>query len=65
MFHNKSKSKNSIKVAITVPYNVDTVSDGTILSLHIHKKLFPRTTKEQLAATRNTNIQLKHITEQQ
>ena len=44
---------------IMVPYNVDTGSDGNIMSLHIYKKLFPNITKEQLAANKNKNILLK------
>ena len=34
------------KVVITVPYKVDTGSDGNIMPWHIYKKLFPRATKE-------------------
>ena len=30
-----------------------------MISLHIYKKLFPRATKEQLAATRNKEIPIK------
>ena len=50
---------SSHKVIITVPYKVDTGTNGNKMPLHIHKKLFPRATKEQLAAARNTNIKLK------
>ena len=39
-----------------MPYKVDTGSDGNIISLHLYKKMFPRATKEQLAATKNKNI---------
>ena len=59
-----SKSKNNIKVVIRVSYKVDTDSHGNIMPVHICKTLFPRAAKEQFAATRNTNAQLKHITEQ-
>ena len=48
-----------------VPYKVDTGSNENIMQQYIYKKLFPRATKEQLMATGNTNIQLKHITDQQ
>ena len=51
--------KTSHKVIITVQYKVDIGSNGNIMSLYINKKLFPRATKEHLAATRNTNIKLK------
>ena len=51
------------KIRIIVPYKVDTASDGSILPLHEYKKLFPRTTKEQLVTTRNENIQLKTYNE--
>ena len=47
---------SSNKLVITVPYKVDTGSDGYIITLHIYKKLFSRETKENLAATRSTNI---------
>ena len=64
MFHNNNKSSNIIKIAITVPYKVDTGSDGNIMPFHIYKMVFPKATKEQLLATRNTNIQVKKIKEQ-
>ena len=38
---------------------MDTGSDGKIMPLHIYKRLFPRAIKEQLAATKNNNIQFK------
>ena len=38
-----------------IPYKVDTGSGGNIMPLHIYKKLFPKTTNEQLAATKNNN----------
>ena len=50
---------SSNKLIITVPYKVDTGSDGNMMPLSIHKKLFSRVTKEQLATTANTDIQLK------
>ena len=34
-------------------------TDGNIMPLHIYKKLFPKITYEQLAATKNSNVQLK------
>ena len=40
-------------------YTGDTGSDGNIMTLYTHKNLFPRPTKEQFAAIRNTNIKLK------
>ena len=49
----------SNQASITVPYKVDKSSDGNIIHLHIYKKIFPTATKEQLAATKNNNIQLK------
>ena len=48
----------SNEVRIIVQYQVDTASDGNMLS-HMYKKLFPRATKEQLVVTRNMDIQLK------
>ena len=44
---------------VIIPYKVDTCGNGNIMSLHKHKKLFPKITNEQLAATRNDNIQFK------
>ena len=41
---------------VMVPYKVDTDSDGNIMPLHIYKKLFPKVTNEQFAATKNNNI---------
>ena len=46
------------QVSIIVPYKVDTGSDENIMPLHLYKRLFPRATKEQLATTKNKNIQL-------
>ena len=42
-----------------MPYKVDTGSDGNIMSFNIYKKLFPKATMELLAATRDTKIKLK------
>ena len=50
---------SSNQVSIIVPYKVDTGSDGNIMPLHINKRLFPSATEEQLATTKNKNIQLK------
>ena len=49
----------SNQVSGVISYKVDTDSDGNIMPLHLCKKLFPRTTIEQLAATKNKNIQVK------
>ena len=51
------------QVSMIVPYKVDTGSGGNIMPLHIYRILFLGATKEQLAATKNKNIQLKHLTE--
>ena len=50
---------SSNQAIIAMPYKVDTGSNGNLMSLPIYKKLFPRATREQLAATRNKNIKLK------
>ena len=42
-----------------VPCKVDMGSDGNIMLLYIYKKLFLKIANEQLAATKNNNIQLK------
>ena len=44
---------------VIVPYEVDTGSDGNMLLLHIYKKLFPRKTREQLAAIKSKGVQFK------
>ena len=44
---------------ITVPCKIDTGSNGYIMPLHMHKKLFPSITNEQLATTKNKNVLLK------
>ena len=49
----------SNQVYIIVPYKVDTDSDGSIMPLHLYKRLFPRATKEEFVATKDKNIQLK------
>ena len=54
---NSKTSSNQART--TVLYKVDTGSEGNLMPLHIYKKLFPRATKENLAAMTNTNIQLK------
>ena len=48
---------SSNQVSIIEPYKVDTCSGGNIMPLHLYKILFPRTTKEKLAAPRNKSIQ--------
>ena len=40
-------------------YHIDMGGDGNTMLLHIYKKLFPKITNEQLAATKNNNIQFK------
>ena len=44
-----------------VPYKEDTGSNKNILPLHIHKRLFPGVTKEQLVATKNKKNPIKNI----
>ena len=53
---------SSNKFTIMVPYKVDTESDGNIMPFHIYKKLYLSTTVDQLAATKDAQIRLKHIT---
>ena len=48
---------SSSQVSITIPYKVDTGSDVNIMPLH--KKIFTRSAKEQFAAIKNENMQLK------
>ena len=40
---------------VMVPYKVDIDSDFNIMPLHIHEKLFPNITSEQLMATKKKN----------
>ena len=47
---------------VIVPYKVAIGSNGNIMPLHMYKKLFPKITSEQLVATKNKSIKLKHIT---
>ena len=42
-----------------MPHKLDIGSDENIMPVPIYKKLFPRATKGQLAATKNDNIQLQ------
>ena len=56
------KKTSSSQGRITILHKVDTGCDGNIMPLHIYKILFPRATKEQLAAITNTNVQLKTYT---
>ena len=44
---------------IMATYKIDTGSDGNIMPLHMYKQLFPNTTNEQLAATKNKHVLLK------
>ena len=48
-----------------VPYKVDMGTDGSIMPSHIYIKLFPGAKVDQLAATEDAKIKLKHITVQQ
>ena len=50
---------------VMVPCKVDMGSDENIMPLHIYKELFPNKVSEQLAATKDSNIQLKCITKLQ
>ena len=63
--NSKLKKMSAGPYNIMVPYNVDMGSDGNIMPLHIYKKLFPKITNEQLAATKNKNILLKCMTKLQ
>ena len=54
---NLKTSSNQFSVVIS--YKVDTGSHGTIMPLYLYKKVFPRVTIEQLAVTKNKNVQLK------
>ena len=49
----------SNQTSIIVQYKVDICCYENIMPLHMYKNMFPRATKEQLAATKNNNIQLK------
>ena len=44
---------------ITIPYKIDTGSDGNIMPWYIFKKLFPRVTEAELAKTIKNHIKLK------
>ena len=44
---------------ITIPYKIDTGSDGNIMPWYIFKKLFPRFTEAELAKTIKNHIKLK------
>ena len=46
--------------SISVPYKIDTGSNGNIMPLHIFKKLFPGVTNVWLVETINKHILLKH-----
>ena len=50
---------------IMVLYKTDSGSNGNIMPLHVYQKLFSSITNEQLAATENKNVLLKHITKLQ
>ena len=52
---------SSNTVVITVPYKVDTGSNGNIMPFYMYKKLFLRATVEQLAATEDTKNQTKNV----
>ena len=52
-----AKLKTSSKQAtMTVPFKVDTGSDGNIMPFNIFKKLFPNTTEDRLATTKDTTM---------
>ena len=55
---------SSNQVSITVPYKVDTGSDGNIMPLHLYKRLFPGAAKGKLATTENMTIISKTLKEQ-
>ena len=44
---------------VMVPYEINTGSDGNIIPLHVYKNIFPKTTTEQLAATKTKNVLLE------
>ena len=44
---------------LTVPYKIDTWSDGNIMPWYIFKKLFPRVTEAKLIKTIKRHIKLK------
>ena len=44
---------------ITIPYKVDTGSDGNIMPWYIFKKSFPRVSEAELAKTIKSHIKLK------
>ena len=47
------------KNSMSIPYKIDTRSDGNIMAWHIFKKLLPGVTNVQLAETINIHIMLK------
>ena len=58
---NTSCSQNSA----IIPYKIDKDSHGNIMQCPIFTILFPRATNQQLAATRNRNVMLKHTIKEQ
>ena len=46
----------SSQAALGVPHKVDSGKNGNIMPFHIFKKIFPRSTKEQLVAIKNANF---------
>ena len=44
---------------LTVPYKIDTGSDGSIMPWHVFKKLFPRITEAEIKKTTKRHIKLK------
>ena len=55
----KLRTGSSQSTAI-IPYKVDTVSDGNLMTYHIIKNILARASKEKIAATREITIVLKH-----
>ena len=50
---------SSSQATLLVPYKVDTGSQGNIMPFHIFSKLFPMSTKEELAPMNIDNITLR------
>ena len=46
-------------IQITIPYKIDTGSDGNIMPWYIFKKLFPRVTEAELTKNIKNHIKLK------
>ena len=46
---------------ITIPYKIDTGSEGNIMPWYIFKKLFQRVTEAELTKTIKNHIKLKNV----